>query len=221
MSNPGFVANTIQVRLLWNDAVGRFMNVLHGQYTTAGPLNPAIAETIFSGLKTGGGFAPWLAHLPAEVSMTGVDVRDLRAPNNPLLTSTSAAVSGTAVGNALPPQSAAVVTLRTAFSGRAFRGRVYMGGLAQSTADVNGRIVAQVNTDAVGFILTVNGAMSGQGAPLGILQRWLPERLGHGGVTLPERQPQIVAVTIPSGVIARDTIFDTQRRRSGAHIGSR
>ena len=218
MSNPGFVTNAVQVRLRWNDPVGAFMNVMHMVYTPAGPLNPNIADTIFNSLVANTFTTTWRGYLPATTSLTGVDVRDLRAANNPLIESTATAVVGTSVETALPPQSAMVVTLRTAFAGRAFRGRVYMGGLALNCSDANGRIAAAANTAAIGEVNAIASAMQAAGGAMGILQRWLPARPGHGGVTLPERQPAIVAV---QGFATRDTIFDTQRRRSGAHIGSR
>jgi hypothetical protein len=156
--------------------------------------------------------------MPTTASLVGVDVRDLRASNNPIIESSGPAVPGTAATTALPPQVAVAITLRTAFAGRAFRGRVFLGGLAAATADADGRINGGVNTAGVDLVTALSAAMLAQGATFAIMQRWLPERPGHGGITLPERQPNVVPV---STIVGRDNIFDTQRRRTGAHVGSR
>lgn len=219
MSNPGFVANAVQVRLLFNDPSRTFMNVLHLQYTTAGPLNPNIAETFFTNLKAAAAWTTYMGFLPANTTFTGVDVRDLRGPNFPLIASSSAAEPGTSPQGPLPPQVAIVLTLRTAFAGRAFRGRVFFGGLALNADDGTGHISSPGAKEAVqGAGNAIGGAMVAVGGSWGILQRWLPERTNHAGATVPERQPAIVAVTT---LTVRDLIFDTQRRRTGARIGSR
>ena len=110
------------------------MNVLHAQVTAAGPLNPSVGETIFSAIKANAATTTWLTQLPVNTSFTGVDVRDMRASNFPLLPSSSAAAPGTSAQNAISPQTAIVITLRTASAGRAFRGRVFLGGLAINVA---------------------------------------------------------------------------------------
>lgn len=202
----------------WTDPVGVFMNVLHMQYNPAGPLNPAIADNMLTALLGLAGTTAWLAELPTTTTLIGLDVRDLRAANNPLISSAAVSHPGTAVESALPPQTAIVITLRTAFAGRAFRGRTYLGGLSGHTSDANGRITAAANTAADEFVGGFGAICTAQGGSWAILQRWLPERTNKAGVTLPERQPQVVPV---NAIAARDNIFDTQRRRSGAHIGSR
>lgn len=218
MPTPLPIQNAVQVRLLWSDPVRVFMNVLHMQFTNAGPLNPNIADTIFNSIVGNANFTTWRGFLPTTTEFTNVDVRDLRASNLPLITSTGTAVPGSSAGTALPPQTAMVTTLRTAQAGRAFRGRVYFGGLATNTDDGTGRIAPAANTAMLGAMSAVGQAMVSAGGTLAILQRALPDRPGHGGVTLPARPGAIVPVT---DVVARDLIFDTQRRRSGARIGSR
>ena len=218
MATSIVIPNCLQVRLLWTGASRAFLNVLHAQYTLAGPLNPNVGETLFSAIKAAAATTTWLSHLPTSTLLSGVDVRDLRAPNNPLLPSTSAAVPGSSPSAPIPPQSSMVVTLRTASAGRSFRGRVFLGGLSTSVDDTTGHIVPAGNTDAVAFIVGVQSAMAGQSMTLAIGQKFLPSRPGHGGVTLPQRDANVVPVT---AILARDNIFDTQRRRTGAHVGSR
>lgn len=221
MATPAPIANAVQVRLLWTDPSRTFMNVLHAVWNAAGPLAPNVAETLFAALKASAGGTGWLSLLPPSTSFTGVDVRDLRVANAPLINSTGAAAPGTVGGTfiPMPPQVAQVVTLRTASAGRAFRGRVYLGGLSTASDDGTGRILAGANTAGVSFVQAAHAAIQAAGgAGQGILQRALPDRPGHGGVTLPARPGAIIPVT---GWVARDVIFDTQRRRTGARIGSR
>lgn len=219
VANPGFVVNCVQVRLLFNDPSRSFMNVLHMVYTPAGPLNPNIADTIFSSLKANTSWTTLMTFLPANTTFTGVDVRDLRTPNFPLIPSTTAAQPGTSASGPLPPQTAIVLTLRTAFAGRAYRGRVFFGGLALNADDGTGHISSPGASQAVqGAGGAIGAAMVAAGGTWGILQRWLPARTSHTGAPLPERQPAVVQV---QSFTVRDLIFDTQRRRTGAHIGSR
>ena len=212
------IPNCVQVRLLWQGASRAFLNVLHAQYTLAGPLNPNIAETIFSALKTDSRVTTWLSELPTNTVFTGLDVRDLRNSNNPLIPSTSLAAPGTAAGAPLPPQTCMVITLRTASAGRAFRGRIYLGGLSTAAQDTTGHIVTTVAANAVAFVNAIQQAFLAQSMTLAIGQKDLPARPGHGGTTLPARPANVVPVT---SVLSRDNIFDTQRRRTGAHIGAR
>ena len=218
MVNLGYTPNGVMWRLRWTDAEGVFMNVLHMDYTTAGPLNPGIADSMLNDLLGIAATTTWLSHLPTSVALIGLDVRDLRAANNPLISSAVVNHPGTAVGNALPPQTSMVITLRTAFAGRSFRGRVYLGGLSVNCSDSNGKIVGQANTDANAFVQNFGTVCTAVGGKWAILQRYLPPRTNHAGEDLPERQSAVVDIT---NTAARDNIFDTQRRRTGAHIGSR
>lgn len=215
------IPGAVQVRVRWAGASAPFLNVTHAVWNAAGPLSPTVGETIFAALKANAQVTAWMAYLPASTILEGVDVRDLRGANFPLLPSSSASVPGTAPAPAvaLPPQSAIVLTLRTQFSGRAFRGRVYAGGLSSAADDGGGKILAAAGDQWRAFVVSLNNAIvSAGGTSLGIAQVALPARPGHGGTTLPARDAHIEPVT---GYEVRDLIFDTQRRRTGAHIGSR
>lgn len=56
--------------------------------------------------------------------------------------SDSVAISGTGATDALPAQTALLITLRTAIRGRSFRGRVFWGGLDRGTMGPDGRFPA-------------------------------------------------------------------------------
>lgn len=211
----GFVVapNTIRVALHWTYSTRPQLNVLHAQYTTAGPLSPTIAETIFSSIKASGAWTAYHARLAVNVVFTGVSVLDERAPSNPDIASTSAAAPGTSAFNALPPQVANVVTLRTALTGRSHRGRVYLFGFSNdgNVVEPDGTIVPTFNTECVNFVTAVQSAIASAGATLAIKSPALPERPAHDGTTLPAKPFEITPVT---QIVARDTIFDTNRRRT-------
>lgn len=204
------IPNCVEVRLKWTGSSIPFLNVLHAQYTIAGPLNPSIGETLFAAIKAAAATTTWLTFLAPDTSFTGVGVRDIRAANNPELVSTGASVPGTNAQAALPHQVAMCVTLKTAFAGKQFRGRVYMGGLAQGAGTTGGVIQGAGNTAAVGFVNAVSTALSAQSMTLAIGQKALPQRNDSHGNVLPARVANVVPVT---NIVALNTRFDTQRRR--------
>ena len=212
------IPNCCQIRFRWHDPSKAFLNVFHGNVTAAGPLNPSIGETLFAALKGSSGAVRWLANLPTSTVFDGVDVRDLRSPNNPLLSSTSAAVPGTSATGALPPQVAIAMTLRTAQAGRQFRGRIYFGGLAAVCDDTTGHIATGPSGDLLAWFNDIFTTLNANGMPMCIGQKELLARPGHGGTTLPHRPAAAVPVT---SYLVRNNIFDTQRRRSRPGIGSR
>ena len=211
----GFVAspNTVAVKLKWAYSGRAQFNVLHGEYTLAGPLNPNCAENIFTALKASSGWVGGTGleqYLAPVLTLTGVGVLDLRSPGVPEIASTSAAVAGTGTSSIFPPQIAGVVTLRTALTGRSHRGRVYLFGF---TADANasGTIQPTANTAMVNFVTALQTAMTAQSMQMAIRSPALPERPSKPGGTLPAKDYEI---TIVNKIEARDNIWDTNRRRT-------
>src|SRR5215472_10816175 len=109
----GFVVSPNTIRVLWHVSThGRpQLYVTHGMYTQAGPLNPNIAETIFSTFKANYPAGSLAQHHPGLV-YESVGVIDLRAANNPEILSTGVSATGTSVETPLPDQASIVVTLR-------------------------------------------------------------------------------------------------------------
>jgi len=207
----GFVVSPNTLRVLWHLSThGRpQLYVTHAEYSLAGPLNPNIGETIWSAFKTGG-IATNFANLATTFEMTGVEVIDLRGPNNPPVASTSAALAGTGTGVGLPDQVAIVVTLRTALTGRSFRGRVYTIGYTVAEVAADGTITDPAATTATNIVQAMKQAMSTASATMAIRSPALPERPSKPGGTLPAKDFAITPVTT---VEVRDRIFDTNRRR--------
>jgi len=204
---PLVVASAVQVRLRWTMNGADVYNVLGGSVAGGFANSQAIANAL--GVAVLGRFTTsGLAALCATTtSLISVGVRDIRSANAPEYVSVAAAVPGTGVGNPLPNQNAACITLRTNFVGRSYRGRVYLAGFIVTQNSAAGAIVAGLNTACVTFLQNVQTDMGAQGITLGVLSR--PRPAGPGGVP-PAWAGLITPVT---AIMARDTVWDTQRRR--------
>lgn len=212
---PGatLIPNTIQVRLIWSLPNGKTVyNVMHGSVAGGFAATSTVAEAIFAAVKASAGWTAWRARLNTGVSLTGVDLRDMRTANQPLAASTGAAAAGTGVGTALPPGDALVVTLRTALAGRGFRGRVYLPGLDSTALAAGGVAAAGTVTDATSFVTAVQTALTGQSVTLAIAQPARQQYTGNTGAVHAARAAGVVPVT---SIVTRNNIIDHQRRRSG------
>ena len=213
---PVVIPNCAEVKLLWSQGQLTLSNVFHGNLTVAGPLNPAMAESIFSAIKANAATTTWFARLHTSITFIGVHVKDLRTANQPTITSTGASLAGTGTGTQLPQDSALVVTLRTAFSGKGFVGRAYLPGLdSLQLADSRHFISTTVfDNSATGFCNAVNSAMTAQGIPWVIGQRALQANTTPGAPpALAQPRP---ANTIPiTAAVIVDHRIDSQRKRLG------
>ena len=193
---PSLVIPTaVQVRLRWTfNGVSGF-NVLGGSVGGGFASSQAIANTLgtaVNGYFTSSGLAALMA---TTTSLLGIGLRDIRVANQPEFQSAAAAVPGTGVGNPIPNEVAAVITLRTALAGRSFRGRAYFSGAIVTQNSATGSIVAGFNTALTTFMTNVQTALAASGITLAVLSR-------TDSVATP--------VTL---IQARDTEWDTQRRR--------
>lgn len=219
MADPGRIAgaivipNCVQVRLLWSLANGKAaVNVLHGQVAGGFAPTVTIADSIFTALKAAAGWTSWKARVNTGISLVGVDLRDLRSANQPLIASTSAASAGTGAGTALPPGDALCVTLRTAGAGRGFRGRVYLPGLDSTALAAGGVAAAGAVTDSTAFLTAVQTALGTVSITLAIAQPARQAYTGDTGASHPARGAATQPVT---SITTRNNIIDHQRRRSG------
>jgi hypothetical protein len=219
MADPGripgsvVIPNTIQVRLIWSLPNGKTVyNVLHGTVAGGFSATSTVAENIFSAIKAAAGWTALKANINSGVSLAGVDLRDMRSANQPLVASTSAASAGTGAGTALPPGDALVVTLRTANAGRGFRGRVYLPGFDSSAMAAGGVAAAGTVTNATSFVTAVQTALTGQSITMAIAQPARQQYTGSTGALHPARAAGAAVVT---SIVTRNNIFDHQRRRAG------
>jgi hypothetical protein len=201
------VPNAAILRLIWSvGGVPSAVNVLGVVNGANVAINQALANTLGTAIKSAMTSTGIVGAIHTSVSLSSVGIRDIRTPNQPEYVDTGAAVVGTGTGDLLPLQTALCITLRTALAGRSYRGRVYLFGYAESVNDANGRIVSSATS--VSFVTAIKSALASSSLDLGIISRPAP--------TLPI--PRAGGVTAVTSIVARDTIWDTQRRRAVAGI---
>lgn len=210
-SHPLVMSNAVQVRLIWSLLGRTCSNVLGGSVGGGYANSQAHADALgvdVLGDFTSSGLA---ALMPASSILVAVGIRDLRTANQVEYISTATEVVGTGSGDALPNELAAVVTLRTALAGKHYRGRVYISGANEAQNLSAGTIATAFNTGIVTFITNVQSDMGTQGITLSVLARpsYLNLAPPADTVVFPG------ALTPVTSITARDTNWDTQRRRGG------
>lgn len=219
MADPGRIAgpiiipNAIEVDLVWNLASGKQVkNVLHGQVAGGFAATAAVAQAVYAAIIAS---AAWTAYKPfvnLNGSFAAVNLRDLRTPNMPVVTSTGGATAGTGAASALPPGVALVISQRTAQAGRGFRGRCYLPALdSVCLTAATGAASAAANTAAANFITAVSTALTASAITLSIAQPARQAYTGRKGRAIGARAAGIVNVT---SIVARLTALTSQRRRS-------
>lgn len=212
VAGPIVIPNGIEVALHWSHPSGTFRNVFHGTNSAAGPVNPGLASTLFSAIKANAATTTFFVHLHTTVQFVGVSIKDLRAPNNPELPSTGTALAGTGPDDPVAISNALVVTLRTAFAGKGFRGRVYLAGFTIVAQDSMKVWDTGVGTDAVAFVEGIRTVLGTNNIPMAVGQRALQAGSDVHGNPMPARAAAVIPVI--STDIANPRI-DTQRRRLG------
>lgn len=214
VGGPIVIPNCAECKFLYTQGGMNVTNVLHGNLTAAGPLNPGIAESIFSAVKANAATTTWFTHLHTGFEFVGVEVKDLRTANQPGIESSGLSLSGTAADAAIPQDAALCVTLKTAFSGKGFFGRTYLGGLTIAAQADSRHFVSTLGPPAIAFMNALNSAMTAQGLPWVVAQRAL---LANTNPAAPPHQQQ----PRPAGVVpivqahVTDFRIDSQRRRLG------
>lgn len=216
VGGPIRIDNCAAVTILWANGSAVFHNNFHASLVTAGPLNPTVAETIFSAIKANAATTAYLAKVHPTYTLAGVHVKDLRAYNNPTIASSGAAIPGTSAGQYMPTDVALAVTLRTQYSGRGFAGRIYLPGITQDNlADQRHWISTTAFQNLVlNFMNAINSAMTTN------IGSWVLGRIALAaspdpGAPPPYNQPR-PADTIPiQKADFADFRVDSQRKRLG------
>jgi hypothetical protein len=206
------IPNTVEVRLRWEVAGQSFSNIYHGQSPTGTAASDANAQALFASISNGFTSSGWSGFVHPTCSLFQVGLKSLHVANQVEHFSTGAAVPGAAAGAGAPLNAAIVVTLRTAQAGRAFRGRSYLGGIADNALQNMFQSTGAANTAAAAFVTAIMNGLSAISAPMGIAQRALQAGTDHAGNPLPARAANIIPVTIAEVHNAR---IDSQRRRTG------
>jgi len=211
---PVVIPNCAEVKFIYSQGGMNITNVLHGNLTAAGPLNPSVAESIFSAVKANTATTTWFGLLHTGFSFTRVEVKDLRTANQPGLESTGLPLAGTGAGAAAPQDCALCVTLKTAFSGKGFFGRTYLGGLTVNELADSRHWAGTISVPAIGFMNAMNSAMTAQGLPWVVAQRALQANTDPAAPPH-QQQPRPAGVVPITQAAITDLRIDSQRRRLG------
>lgn len=227
-SPPLVVTNAVQIRLLGTYGSNGVANVLHARKTAGTAITQTLANTVGAAIKSA-----WSAQIGAltsgSTSLVRVGLRDLTAANQPEFLDTGAPAVGVVVSETLPPQTALCVTLRTQFSGKSARGRVYVYGFTEAQNDPNGQATTAAVNAATAFITGIQSALATSQLTLSVLSRpslafvdtrtWTlangqtqVDTLGRGSA----RSGGVEPVTI---IQSRNNAWETQRRRNNGRGG--
>jgi hypothetical protein len=210
---PKIIPNCVQIKLIWGLTdlrVGH--NILHAQYTGTPALSATVAQAVFAQLIAGAGWTTLAGFLATTASLNGVSIVDLRSSVATEFTSTGAGQVGTGTLGALPDETAAVVTLRTANRGPAGRGRMYLPGWAGIAMGAGG-VIAPGAVTALQTWFNTN-VFAGVAAAIGPLVLALPERAAYTSPATGRQFPHRSATTLAvSQGVVRDNHWDSQRRR--------
>lgn len=197
------VANAAQMRLVWAKSGSLYaLNVLGVVNAGSIAITQALTNTLGTSIKSALTSSGLGAMLHTTTTLVNVGLRDIRTANTAEFIDSGGPVAGTATGDALPPQVAFCVTLRTAQAGRSFRGRVYCCGYAESVNSVDGTFGGGLGSTS--FIVAIQSALVANSLNLGVLSRPRP--------TAPI--PSAGFITPVTSIAARDVVWDTQRRRA-------
>lgn len=212
---PVIIPTGIEVDLVWNiEPSKQVKNVLHGVVAGGFVATATVAQAVYAAIIASGAWTAYKAYVNAGCSLQGVNLRDLRSANNPLVMSTGAATAGTGAGLALPAGVSAVVKLSTAAAGRSNRGRVYLPGLDSGVLNTNtGQFLAAFQTAANNFLAEVQTALAGQSITLALANPARQGYTGRKGAVHAARGANMVTIT---SMAMRNLQPYSQRRRQYA-----
>lgn len=190
-----------ELKLQWVFNGNGAVNVIGMIVTGAPTFGQALADTIGSAVKSA--FTSQLAtHIATNNGLVRVSIRDLRGDHLPEFRDTGATALGTGVGDSLPSQTALCLTLRTAGSGKSFRGRVYLGGYTETVNSANGAASQAAATASIAFLQAIDTSLTSSGLRLAVLTR-------------PQPDVVITRVTTTSGGTTETKILSHQTAKSG------
>lgn len=212
LKGPVIVPNAVQVVLRWTLDDGKIAhNVLYAGYSPPFALTSTDAQAIFSGLTTGALWTAFASHIFSTNALAAVDLRNVDVKDQPIISSTGLAVPGTNVSGPLPNEVALVVTLRTAKTGKANRGRMYVPGYGGNAVGANNVVAGPTVTDTQAWAQSITAVLSGRSLIWGLGQK---ERLQYTspitGTTHPARPAHLEPIT---QAVVKDNHWDSQRRR--------
>jgi hypothetical protein len=205
------IPNGVLVKLNWTIKGRAAVNALGSTPTGAITIDQTLTNTISTAIKSTYTSSGLAAQHTNNTVLSTVSVKDCRTANRTEFIGAGAAVPGTQVGDTLPSQTAFVITLRTQFAGKSFRGRIYLPSGGEASNDINGNALPAFETAALAFINGINTNLQASGLALAVMSRPEP---GH---TIPAKiiNPRAGGTERVTGVFSRGLHWETQRRRAG------
>jgi hypothetical protein len=211
LGGPVVIPNCIQVVLNWTLSDNKQgHNVLYGSVSGSFTPTATIADAILTGLTAGATWTALASQLHATSALASVTLRDVRSAQLPQVTSLGAAHAGTANVAQTPSEVAVVITERTALTGPANRGRIYIPGWDAGTVTAGNVLVATAVTALTNWAQVIPTVFTSQGLTLVIGQPARAAYTGTTGTLHPARAAKSQPVT---SLVVRDNHFDSQRRR--------
>ena len=212
IGGPVVVPNGIKLMIVWTLADGKIArNVLGGIAPAGYSPTTALAEAARAALVAGSGWSTLAGFLAPTISLTRVELQDIRSAHNAAIPSTGAATPGTSAGTALPSEVAAVISIRTAKTGQAGRGRAYIPGWATNALGASDLIAAAAFTALTNWTTNISNAITAAGLSWALI---LPERNGYTSPSTGTVHAHRDAVMAPvTSSLVRDNHWDSQRRR--------
>jgi len=215
------------LRLIWNYGASGAggLNVLGVALQGTAVVNQTMANTLDTAIKAALTSSGIVAQLHTTTTLVAVGIRDIRAAHLTEFVGIGAAVAGTGTGDPLPRQVAFCVSLKTALSGPRYRGRVYLGGLTEGDNDTGANALAALATNGVAFVNAIDSALNGVSGDLAVVSRpafattstiTTINPAGDDEVTTRTTEARGGAVTPMTSVVARNLVWDSQRRRTSA-----
>jgi hypothetical protein len=212
IAGPVVVPNAVKVMPLWQLGDGKIArNVLGGIVGSFTSASSTVAEAIRAAIVANSQFAPLLSHIAPTASFIGIDLQDIRQADLPTFRSTGAAVPGTGTGTEMPNEVALVLTLRTAKTGPANRGRLYQPGWDSASLGA-GNVAAPAAVLALqNYANALIAGFTAGGLSWGLIQ---PHRAAYTSPSTGREHPERVANIAPvTTTLVKDNHWDSQRRR--------
>lgn len=193
------IADAFKARISFRDGDGNIaVNVFHF-IDQVGPLNTVRATALATKLATWVG-TQWDAMACDDWECFRIEVVGIDEGPMPYV-DYSMNNFGAVTGNPLPNNVTLAISLRTGYAGRAYRGRVFHVGLAESMVSIND-VVAPWNADIPAAYYNLIGIAAGDDFTWGVASYFL------------DGQPRQFGIITPiTNCVLVDNIVDTQRRR--------
>lgn len=145
----------------------------------------------------------WMALLHGSYTLPTITATDISVEDGAQVDAVFfPAKTGAGTGSPMAANAAMVASWRTAVTGRSFRGRTYIGGLANGVLQDAQNVTATFAGDAAELLITLLDVLETAGFKLGVLSR-----------VANKVQRAVAIITEVIGLIV-DTKVDSQRRRT-------